>query len=161
MPTRTSKTKTLPTKTATGASSSPATVAEIVCPAAPRARPEAFGRQTHGAVTSLSGPITSALQLTKGGRTIAKGAPGSFETLGAYTEYLESLSTYDLHSHAVMEARLTPIDDRARLIRRLETMWTNVASKHPGRAVAMPSRAPFTTEQMAAQEAVRKQVLGR
>jgi hypothetical protein len=97
-----------------------------------------------------------------GGRNVAKGSAGSFETLAAYTTYLRGLSLNDLHRHAVEDARIVPIDDRDRLIRRLETEWTATASRYPGRNPAnnaIPRRVPFTHEQMEAQAALRRQAL--
>ncbi len=151
----------LPTKTANGAVSTASTVAEVVCPAAPRRNVNnATGRQTHGALTSMSGPITSVSQLTNGGRSVAKGSVGSFETLGDYTSYLRTLATHELHRHAVAEARIVPIDDRERLIRRLETAWTAASAKYPGHTAAViPSRQPFTKEQIEAQAAIKSKLL--
>ncbi len=160
IPRRSVKAKVLPTKSTNGAISQAAPVAEVVCPGAARPRPETIARQTHGAVTA-NGPITTVAQLINGGRNIAKGAVGSFASLEDYTEYLRSLDTHALHRHSVNEARLVPIDDRERLIRRLETAWTTTASRHPARVAAIPARKPFTEAQLSAQEAVRHQVLGR
>ena len=118
--------------------------------------------QTHGAYTPLSGPITNVSQLTNGGKNVAQGSIGSFETMAEYTAYLKTLSLAQLHRHAVEEAKIVPIDDRDRLIRRLETQWTSTASRYPGRAgSAIPSRQPFTAEQIAKQEALRNKLLNR
>lgn len=108
----------------------------------------------------MTGPITSVSQLTNGGRNIAKGSAGSFETMAAYTSYLKGLSLHDLRRHAREDARIVPIDDRERLIRRLETAWTSTAAKYPGRAgAAIPTRVPFTAEQIAAQAAIRDKLV--
>jgi hypothetical protein len=159
----------IPAQSTTGATSTPTTVkstvktqqAAAVCPAAPRRSP-AMGHQTHGAFTPLTGPITNVSQLMNGGRNIAKGSAGSFETLGEYSTYLKGLSLHDLHRHAVEDARIVPIDDRDRLIRRLETEWTSTASRYPGRNPAnnkIPQRAPFTAAQMEAQAELRRKAL--
>lgn len=87
-------------------------------------------RQTHGA-SFVRGPITSVQQLI-GLRNVAKGSMGSFETVAEYRKHVEKLTLGDLHTHAV-ESNVVPIDDRDRLLRRLETEWTTVASRAPGR----------------------------
>ena len=118
--------------------------------------------QTHGAVTPLSGPITNVAQLMNGGKNIAKGSAGSFANLAEYTAYLRTLSLGDLHLHAVSE-RTVPIDDRERLIRRLEVSWTGAKARSPGSAAgtAIPQRKPFSTEQMAAQQELMRKALRR
>lgn len=94
------------------------------------------------------------------GRTVVKGSIESFGTLAAYTAHLKTLALHELHRHAREEARIVPIDDRERLIRRLETAWTTTASKFPGRATTViPARVPFTKEQMAAQAAIKSHLL--
>lgn len=154
----------------TGAVSAPSTVKGVIspspqvdCPAAPRRQPGngvSVARQTHGAVTPLTGPVTSVSQLINGGVNVAKGSAGSFETLGEYTAYLRKLSLADLHRHAVEDARIVPIDDRDRLIRRLETEWTATAAKYPGRlGQTIPQRKPFTAEQIAKQDEIRRNLL--
>lgn len=150
----------LPSNSTNGAVSTASTVSEIVCPAAPtKGRTNAsVGHQTHGAVTPLKGPITTVSQLVNGGRNVAKGSGGSFETLAEYTSYLRTLDTHDLRRHAITE-RIVPIDDRERLIRRLEAQWTTTATKHPGRAAAVPVRPSFTAEQLQAQAAIREKLL--
>ena len=118
--------------------------------------------QTHGAVTPITGPITNVSQLMNRGRNIAKGSAGSFKTMGEYTTYVRTLSLNDLHRHAVEDARIVPIDDRERLIRRLETAWTANASRYPGTvAAAIPQRPAFSQEQMATQQALRDKLLRR
>lgn len=160
--TRTSKAKVnrLPLNSTNGAVSTASTVSEIVCPASPRqGRTNAsMGHQTHGAITPLTGPITSVSQLVNGGRNVAKGSGGSFVTLAEYGAHLRTLDTHDLRRHAITE-RIVPIDDRERLIRRLEAQWTATATKHPGRAAIVPVRTPFTAEQLQAQAAIREKLL--
>lgn len=126
-------------------------------PAITRGRPH----QTHGAVIP-TGPITNVSQLLNGGRNVAKGSAGSFGTMEEYTAYLKTLSLGDLHQHAVSE-RTVPIDDRDRLIRRLETAWTGAKARYPGSAggQAIPRRAPFTQEQMAIQQELQRKLLRR
>lgn len=151
---------TLPSQTATGATTKGATVAEVICPAAPRRNPGGTtqAHQTHGAVTPLSGSITSVNQLINGGRSIAKGASASFSSLSSYTAHLKTLSLHELRRHALEDARIVPIDDRERLIRRLETQWTTTAARQTGRTSA-PARVPFTQEQLDAQQAIKNQLL--
>ncbi len=164
--TKASASTTLPSKTATGAIPASTAVAEVICPAAPRrnlngtaapaARPP---HQTHGALTPLTGPVTNVGQLINGGRNIAKGSAATFGTLGDYTTHLRTLDLHGLRSHAISE-KIIPIDDRERLIRRLEIQWTSTAARQPGRST-IPQRAPFTQEQIDAQEAIRNQLLRR
>lgn len=153
---------TVAQKTTTGAVSTATTVAEVVCPAAPRRNVNnaASGHQTHGAVTPMTGAISSVSQLTNGGRSIAKGSVGSFATLPEYSAYLRTLAVHELRRHAVAEARIVPIDDSERLIRRLETAWTASAAKYVGRAAgAIPVRQLFTQEQIEAQAAIKNKLL--
>ncbi len=158
--------KAAPQQSINGAVSSTPSVKGVIssppkvgCPAAPRRSP-AVGHQTHGAIIPTTGPITSVSQLINGGRNVAKGSAGSFETLAEYSTYLRGLSLHDLHRHAVEDARTVPIDDRERLIRRLETEWTATAARYPGRpGSTIPSRKPFTAEQIAAQTAIRNKLL--
>lgn len=118
-------------------------------------------RQTDGAYIPVSGPITNVRQLMRGPNT-AKGSIGSFTTLAAYVEHLNKLTAAQLYQHAVEDARVTPIDDRARLIRRLENNWTEVAARElssQGKSPA-PKRGSFTPEQVKAQEELRRKMLG-
>jgi hypothetical protein len=96
-----------------------------------------------------------------GGINVAKGSAASFATLDAYTKHLEALDLHALRHHALNDAKIVPIDDRPRLIRRLQTAWTTTAAKHPGRAGAatIPTRAPFSAEQIAAQAEIRNKLL--
>lgn len=158
------KKATITAQSTTGAVPTPASVKGTVktgCPAAPKRHPAVGSHQTHGAYIPLTGSITNVSQLTNGGRNVAKGSAGSFETLGEYSTYLRGLSLHDLHRHAVEDARIVPIDDRDRLIRRLETEWTSTASRYPGRnpANTIPQRKPFTREQMEAQAELRRKAL--
>lgn len=118
-------------------------------------------RQIHGAFTPIVGPITSVRQLIRS-PNVAKGALGSFDSIEAYGSYLRGLSTADLHRHAIEEAHIVAIDDRDRLIRRLESEWSGQAIKetHGSLATSVPKRAPFTEKQIAAQEAIRRKLLG-
>lgn len=118
-------------------------------------------RQTDGAYIPVSGPITHVRQLMRGAN-MAKGSIGSFTTLAAYVEHLNGLTSAQLHQHAVEDARVTPIDDRARLIRRLENNWTEVAARElsaQGKS-PLPKRSSFTPEQVRAQEELRRKMLG-
>ncbi len=160
--------KSLPIQSTTGASASKLTVKETVAAAktvvaAVPVAPSRPAHQTHGAFTPISGPVTNVSQLTNGGRNTAKGSAGSFTSMDEYGDYLRGLSTADLHSHAVNDARLVPIDDRDRLIKRLETAWTATAARYPGRAAhqPIPSRQPFSREQVEAQEAIRRSLIRR
>jgi hypothetical protein len=74
--------------------------------------------QIDGAYIPITGPITNARQLIRG-RNVARGAIESFETLASYTAHLRKLTLAELHRHAVEDARVVPIDDSERLIRRL------------------------------------------
>jgi hypothetical protein len=100
-------------------------------------------------------------QLTRG-RNVARNSIESFETLASYTDYLRKLPPAELHRHAVEEARIVPIDDSQRLIRRLENNWTEVAARERGRlGKGLPPQKPrFTDEQLAKQEAIRRRMLG-
>ncbi len=95
-------------------------------------------------------------QLTNNGRSILKGSPDSFQTLAAYTSYLNTLDLHTLRRHA-SENKQVPIDDRPRLIRRLESQWTATAAR-AGRG-HIPARVPFTQAQIDAQNEVRNKLL--
>ncbi len=161
-PVRRVRTSKAPQST-TGAVSKGSTVAEVICPSAPKRNvntASVASHQTHGAVTPLTGAINNVSQLTNSGHNIAKGSAGSFATLGAYTSYLKTLDLHSLHKHAIEDARIVPIDDRERLIRRLETAWTATSARYPGRAVnAIPARVPFTQEQLEAQAEIKNRLL--
>lgn len=113
--------------------------------------------QTHGGYTATTGPITSVDQLRRG-TNVGKGTVGSFTTMESYSSYLHNLTLAELHDHAVRQARTVPIDDRLRLIKRLEMAWTEVAARE-GFGRPIPKREPFTSEQMAAQAEIRKKLL--
>lgn len=117
--------------------------------------------QTDGAYVPITGPITNVRQLMRGGKSVAKGAIESFETLDDYSTHLRKLTTAALNMHAVEEARIVPIDDKDRLIRRLENNWTEVSARERGRVGngAPPKRADFTQEQKEAQENLRRKML--
>jgi hypothetical protein len=110
-------------------------------------------RQTHGA-SFIRGPVTSVQQLI-GLRNAAKGSMGSFETMAAYSEYVEGLTLGDLHAHAV-QSNVVPIDDRNRLIRRLETEWTTVASRAPGRGAGISRPLASADQNQRAREILEK-----
>ncbi len=160
-PRRSRSTKaSIPAKSTTGAVAQGAPVTEVICPAAPRRNlsgAPAVGHQTHGAVTSIRGPITSVQQLVNQGRSIAKGSSASFATLAEYRAHLNTLDLRELHRHAIEDAKQVPIDDRQRLIRRLETQWTATAAR-TGR-VQIPARVPFTQEQIDAQNELKNRLL--
>jgi len=112
--------------------------------------------QAHGAVTILgNGPITNVAQLTRSAQSVSKASMSHYTTMADYTAYLRGLSTSELHRHAVEEAKLVPIDDKERLIKRLQTEWTATAR------VVVPRSSRFTQEQIDAQNAIRRQLLNR
>jgi len=119
------------------------------------------GHQADGSFTPITGPITSVRQLTRG-PNVAKNSIGSFATMAAYGDYLRTLRPFELKRHALEEARIVPIDDMGRLIRRLEAKWTEISAKEGGRKGVnpLPQRQPFSAEQIAAQEKVRREMLG-
>ncbi|MDP3793748.1 MAG: hypothetical protein Q8R07_03275, partial [Candidatus Uhrbacteria bacterium] len=122
----------MPSQELTGAVASPDTVANVVAATAPKAKTVKSKLQTDGAYIPFSGPITNVRQLVRG-KNVARGAIESFGTLADYTAHLKDLTLAELHCHAVEEARVTPIDDQDRLIRRLENNWTEVAARERGR----------------------------
>lgn len=117
--------------------------------------------QTHGGYTPITGPITNVRQLIRGGNK-ARGSIGSFQSLASYSAYVKSLTTAELHRHAIEEAHIVAIDDRDRLIRRLESEWSahNAREADSSVVASIPKRSGFTAEQRAAQEAIRKKLLG-
>lgn len=116
--------------------------------------------QTHGAVLP-NGPITSVDQLIRG-RSVASTTPGAFDTLQDYTKYLSSLSLASLHRHALEDAKMVPIDNRDRLIRRLEGEWSTAITRTPGRARPVtPQPKPYTAEQTAKLDEIRDKLLKR
>ena len=115
--------------------------------------------QTHGGYTPISGPITNVDQIRRRPNSI-KGAPGAFASVHEYAEYLHTLNTADLHRHCVEQARIVPIDDRGRLIRRLEDNWSSIVAKE-GLLKAPPARPQFTAEQRAKQDEIGRQLLRR
>lgn len=117
--------------------------------------------QTHGAITPMNGPITNVNQLT-GRSSVAKGSAGSFAVLKDYTAHLRTLSNADLHRHAIEDAHIVPIDDRERLIRRLEGEWTTVAGRLPAHRAAINAANPtFSAEQMAVQDEIYRKLTHR
>lgn len=138
----------------------PSSVADLT--SAPKAKTAAASsfpsQQTHGALLP-SGPITSVSQLTRG-RSQAKGAIGSFDTVQDYGQYLNGLTLGALHRHAVEEARVVPIDNRERLIRRLEGEFTSLAAKSPGYVPkSIPQPPQYTQEQLDRLDAIRNKLL--
>jgi len=99
-------------------------------------------RQTHGA--TFGGPVSNVQQLI-GQRNVSKGSMGSFDTIQSYASHIRKLNLFDLHSHAV-ESQVVPIDDRERLMKRLETEWTAVASRNPGKGPGIQRRLGNDTE---------------
>ena len=142
-----------------GAVGSPATITPPTTQIAENVSPK---HQTDGMYVPITGPITNVRQLTRGNRNVAKGSIESFGNLGDYTSYLHHLTSAELNRHAVEDARVVPIDDKDRLIRRLENNWTEVAARERSRMgeSVLPSRPGFTDEQKAAQEAIRRRMLG-
>lgn len=154
----------------TGATPTPDTsVAGVIKPSAPATSSPApqtenhvkSAHQTHGAGVP-TGPIMSVGQLLRN-RSQVKGAVESFDTLEDYKSYLNTLSLSELHTHAVAQAKTIPIEDRNRLIRRLESEWSTFASRAPGnKAAHRPVQPkPFTPEQMAKGEELMKKMLRR
>lgn len=120
---------------------------------------ETTSHVAHGAVFPRTGPINSVAQLL--GRNVAKGAVGSFSTMEEYKAYLNTLTPAQLRDHAIEEARIVPIEDRNRLIRRLEGEYTAFAARTPARrgAPAIPQPKPYSAEQHEKLAALRKQML--
>lgn len=116
--------------------------------------------QIDGSYLPITGPITSVHQLTRG-KNVSQNSVASFGTMEAYNSYLSKLTVADLHRHALVDARVVPIDDKARLIRRLEANWTAVAAREKQRAgiETVAPRVGFSTEQMEKQEAIRRRML--
>lgn len=107
---------------------------------------DALEHQTHGAIIP-SGPISSVGQLISGRAT--KASIGSFETLDNYKTYINNLALGELRQHAIEEARIVPVEDRNRLIRRLESEWSALAARSPGRKpMLIPAPIQYTEEQM-------------
>jgi hypothetical protein len=115
--------------------------------------------QTHGAITPITGPITSVDQIYRRDN-VAKGSISSFGSLSDYSDFLHTLTMSDLHKHSVEQAKVVPIDDRNRLIRRLENQWSEVCAKE-GRAAPIPKRDPFSAKQVAAQDEIKRKLLRR
>lgn len=115
--------------------------------------------QTHGAVFPQNGPITSVAQLL--GRPAVKGSIGAFESVEEYRAHLNNLTLGELHRHAVEEAKIVPIDDRGRLIRRLEGEYTAIAARNPRSKTAKPiiQPKPYTAEQLATLDALKRKML--
>lgn len=144
-------------------------VASVTAPKAPTSVPEVSKtsasklpeRQTHGAVLPR-GPIMSVSQLTSG-RSLAKGSVTSFDTLAEYSDHLNTLTWGELRRHALEEAKIVPIDDRNRLIRRLEGEWSGGVARgsRATQAQQMNSSKPYTQEQLDTQEAIRNKILKR
>lgn len=118
---------------------------------------------THGGYTPIDEPIVTAQQLLRRGRgSSVGGSIGSFETRADYRAYLEKLNTAELHRHAIDEAHIVAIDDRERLIKRLENEWSGIRAKESitGNTAKVPVQRPgFTPQQMAEQEKLRQQLL--
>lgn len=115
--------------------------------------------QTHGAILP-TGPISSVSQLS--GRPVARGSIGSFNSIAEYRGYLEGLTLGELHRHAVEEAKIVPIDDRSRLIRRLEGEYTAIASRTPGRVSnVVTAPKPYSQQQLDILAELQRKALNR
>lgn len=128
-------------------------------PAAPSGQPS---HQTHGGYTPKSGPIRSIRDLALRTGAMRRTAIGAFPTLQAYAQHIRSLNKAELDRHAIEEAHIVPIDDKEGLYRRLENEWSahNLREPNSTVAAALPKREPFTAEQTAKQEEIRKKLLG-
>ena len=115
-------------------------------------------RETNGAFIPFSGPITSARQLINRGKNINAKSVGYHETLSSYTDYLKSLTMSELQRHAIEEANISAVDDRARLIRRLENEWSGTKHKESfgGATTHVPKSPAPTPEQIAAHKDLLK-----
>lgn len=121
-------------------------------------RPAQPARQTHG-MSIPTGPIQSVGELIAG-RGTARGSVASFDTLGEYTKYLHNLSLGELHRHALEEAKIVPIDDRGRLIRRLEGEWGAFAARLPAnRRPQAPQPVVMTEQQLMTNRELMKKAL--
>lgn len=143
---------------ANGAGQAAGSVAKLVKGKATDIAPK---HQTHGAGVP-TGPISSVSQLI--GRSMARGSISSYDTLADYSAFLNTLSLGELHRHAVEEAKIVPIDDRNRLIRRLEGEWGAFASKVPGnpRVQAMkPNSTRYTQKQLETNAELMRKCLGQ
>lgn len=143
------------------------TVASLTASSTPAAQTARAGvaepemQEANGLLATAQPRITSVNELL-GRRAATAGTIASFESLASYTKYLNGLTLGALHRHAVEEAKLVPIDDRSRLIRRLEGEWTSVNARYPGRKpAAIPQFKPFTKEQTDAQAAIMNGLLRR
>lgn len=118
--------------------------------------------QTHGGYTPKSGPIRSVRDLALRTGAMRRTAIGAFPTLQAYATFVRGLNKAELDRHAIEEAHIVPIDDKEGLYRRLENEWSahNLREPNSSVAAALPKREPFTDEQMAKQEVIRKKLLG-
>lgn len=114
--------------------------------------------ETNGAYTPFAGPITSAQQLIRKNKNLNPKSIGYYENLGSYTEYLKTLTMSELQRHAIEDANISAVDDRARLIRRLETEWSGRRHKEAfGGATGFAPKAPAATpEQIAAHKELLK-----
>lgn len=118
--------------------------------------------QTHGGYTPKSGPIHSVRDLALRTGAMRRTAIGAFPTLQTYAQHIRSLNKAELDRHAIEEAHIVPIDDKDGLYRRLENEWSahNLREPNSSVAAALPKREPFTSDQIAKQEAIRKKLLG-
>ncbi len=116
--------------------------------------------QTHGGYTPITGPITTAQQLYRGPK-IAKSSIGSFSSIESYGAHIRTLPIAELHRHAIDDAHIVAIDDRDRLIKRLESQWTESHARETqgGASAGVPKRMPFSTEQKAKQDEIRNKLL--
>ncbi len=93
-----------------------------------------------------------------------KGSRESFDTIQDYESHLNTLSTGELHTHAVEQAKIGAIPDRSRLIKRLLGEYTAVASRiapKGGVPMSPPKPVGYTQEQMQKMDQLRNQALRR
>lgn len=165
-PSKGSATAALPAMETNGALAAPESVASLTASSmpAPETARAGVGQPAMQEANGRAVPqqrITSVNELL-GRRAATSGTIASFESLASYTDYLKGLTLGALHRHAIDEAKLVPIDDRNRLIRRLEGEWTSISARYPGRkAATIPQPKLYTPEQLAAQQAIYDKLVRR
>lgn len=94
------------------------------------------------------------------GKPVAKGSVGTFDTLETYSSYVQNLTQGELHRHAIEEAHIVPIAERSRLIRRLESEYTAIASRTPQHRAAVAVQQPkgYSQEQMDALAEIQRKL---
>lgn len=118
-------------------------------------------KQTHGAIIPSAprrGNVSSVGELL--GKPVAKGSVGTFDTLESYSSYIQGLTQGELHRHAIEEAHIVPIAERSRLLRRLESEYTAIASRTPQHRAAVAVQQPkgYSQEQMNALDAIQRKL---